>query len=384
MPPTPSTGSARLRQVLGLLAMIAFLTVVLGRFTELDRLWRLLQGVRPGWLILAMVLQAAALACTPLLWWLVLRRAGHRHPLPAILPLAYTKVFVDHVVPSGGISGSASVARVLQRQGAPAPLAVAAVVVDFIAYFLGYAAAVLITVLVLGRVGRLDGLAWALVLPFALVAVLVPVAILRLVSPRRGWLVNRLARFRAVARLLDQLKQTPPALVRQPATLAPAAGLRLLVFVFTAATLALLLVALGQPASVGASFAAVVMGSLVTTIGFLPGGLGSYEAASGGTLVLFGVPTEEALAATLLLRGLSFWAPMLPGFWFLRRALNQPPAQRRSTSESNSVPMPSMACMVSVSPAMVMYTKWQTDSENAVKSECPTGRVPTPPAPVTT
>jgi uncharacterized protein (TIRG00374 family) len=370
--------------LLALLALIAFLAVVLGRFTELGRLWHLLQAVRPVWLIVAMMLQAASLACTPLIWWLVMRRAGHHHPLPAILPLAYTKVFVDHVVPSGGISGSATVAQVLGRQGAPAPLAVAAVVADFIAYFLGYAAAVLITLLLLGRVGHLDGLAWAVVLPFALVAVLVPAAILRLVSPRRGWLVTRLERFRPVARLLDQLKQTPPALVRQPATLAPAAGLRLLVFVLTAATLAVLLLALGQPAGWRASFAAVVMGSLVTTIGFLPGGLGSYEAASVGTLVLFGIPTEEALTATLLLRGLSFWAPMLPGFWFLRRELKQQPTQRCSTSESNSVPVPSMVCSVSVSPATVMYTKWQTDSENAVKSECPTGRVPTPPPPVTT
>jgi uncharacterized protein (TIRG00374 family) len=273
------------------------------------------------------------------------------------------------VVPSGGISGSATVARALVRQGAPAPAATGAVLADFVAYFLGYAVAVAATLLLIDRTGRLHGLAWAVVGPFAAVALLVPLVILRLISRRRGWLARHLARFAPVARLLAQLEQTPPALVRRPAVLVPAAGLRLLVFVCTGGSLAAALLAVGRPLQLSAGFAAVVMGSLVTTIGPLPGGLGSYEAAAVGTLALFGVPTEEALAATLLLRGLSFWAPMLPGLLFLRRELASAPVQRASTNESNSVPVPSMACAVSTPPSMVTYRKWQTDSENAVKPE---------------
>jgi uncharacterized membrane protein YbhN (UPF0104 family) len=35
-------------------------------------------------------------------------------------------------------------------------------------------------------------------------------------------------------------------------------------------------------------------------------------------LSLLGVSVEAALAATLLLRALTFWLPMLPGIWFAR------------------------------------------------------------------
>jgi Mg2+-importing ATPase len=48
-------------------------------------------------------------------------------------------------------------------------------------------------------------------------------------------------------------------------------------------------------------------------VGMVPGGLGTFEAASVLTLKLVGVPTVVALAATLLFRGLSYWLPMVPG-----------------------------------------------------------------------
>jgi hypothetical protein len=65
----------------------------------------------------------------------------------------------------------------------------------------------------------------------------------------------------------------------------------------------------------------VMMGTLATTLGPLPGGVGTFEAAAVSTLVMLAVPTEEALAGILLLRGLTFWAPMLPGLAVVRAEL---------------------------------------------------------------
>jgi P-type Mg2+ transporter len=53
-------------------------------------------------------------------------------------------------------------------------------------------------------------------------------------------------------------------------------------------------------------------------VGIVPGGLGIFEAASVLTLRLIGVELSVALSATLLFRGLSFWLPLVPGFWFSR------------------------------------------------------------------
>jgi uncharacterized membrane protein YbhN (UPF0104 family) len=40
-------------------------------------------------------------------------------------------------------------------------------------------------------------------------------------------------------------------------------------------------------------------------------------------LSLLGVPAAAGLAATLLLRGFTFWLPMLPGLWLARRELSR-------------------------------------------------------------
>jgi len=62
------------------------------------------------------------------------------------------------------------------------------------------------------------------------------------------------------------------------------------------------------------------MASVAATVGIMPGGLGTFEAASVGVLTLTGTSVTSALAATLLLRGFTFWLPMVPGLVLLRPA----------------------------------------------------------------
>jgi Mg2+-importing ATPase len=66
-------------------------------------------------------------------------------------------------------------------------------------------------------------------------------------------------------------------------------------------------------------FASYMMSTVLRLIGFLPGGLGVFEAASVLTLRMLGVELSVSLSATLLFRGLSFWLPLGPGLWFARR-----------------------------------------------------------------
>ena len=63
------------------------------------------------------------------------------------------------------------------------------------------------------------------------------------------------------------------------------------------------------------------MASMAATLGPIPLGLGTFEAACVGMLSLLGVAIEAALAATLLLRGLTFWLPMVPGLWLAKREI---------------------------------------------------------------
>ena len=63
------------------------------------------------------------------------------------------------------------------------------------------------------------------------------------------------------------------------------------------------------------------MASIAAILGPIPLGLGTFEAACVGMLSLLGIAIESALAATLLLRRLTFWLPMVPGLWLARREI---------------------------------------------------------------
>ncbi|TCN28863.1 hypothetical protein EV644_1425 [Kribbella orskensis] len=58
---------------------------------------------------------------------------------------------------------------------------------------------------------------------------------------------------------------------------------------------------------------AYVAGELLALLPFTPGGLGFVEAGLVGMLTLAGVPSGDALAATLLYRIVAYWLPLLAG-----------------------------------------------------------------------
>ena len=95
--------------------------------------------------------------------------------------------------------------------------------------------------------------------------------------------------------------------------------LELGVFALDALTLWLEFRALGDAPAIWVPFVSFIMASMAATLGPVPLGLGTFEAACVGMLSLLGVAIEAALAATLLLRGLTFWLPMVPGLWLAKR-----------------------------------------------------------------
>ena len=115
------------------------------------------------------------------------------------------------------------------------------------------------------------------------------------------------------------------ALVRDRRILRTATAWQLAIVLLDAATMSVCIRAIGAHAAADAVFASFMIASLVRTMGVVPGGLGTYEATSVGTLHLVGISVSAALSATLIFRGLTFWIPMLPGLWSSRRILRPVP-----------------------------------------------------------
>ncbi len=301
--------------------MIGALVLLLRNRAEPEQFARVAEHAQPAWLLLAVVLQLATYPCTVLVWKYVIHKEGGRSPpLGELLRLSVAELFTDQTIPSGGMSGTVLVVSSLKRRDVPQRAAVGAVVASLAGFYLAQILGVIAAFVVLLLGGRFGG--WevtasviafvgALVMPIPLVVTLVGAL---------NKLPARLQRVRAIAELREHVNDAPKELVFSPRVLLVSTVLRFAVIVLDGATLAISLVAIGSPMPLVQVVAAYILAYVVGSVTFLPGGLGTFEVASTTLLAGIGAPFSAAGAATLLMRGLSFWLPMIPGVWFAHQA----------------------------------------------------------------
>jgi uncharacterized membrane protein YbhN (UPF0104 family) len=197
--------------------------------------------------------------------------------------------------------------------------------VGLAAFYFAYALAVACAVAILWGLGELNRLLLALATVLGIVAAIVPALLLGLRDRLSARLPALLLRIPGVRKASDLLSELPRGALWSPRVASQTIGLQLGVFLLDSATLAVMLAASGAPTSLAVVFVSFVFASVVATLAFVPGGLGTFEGTCVVVLRSHGVPLEAALAGTLLLRGFTFWLPMLPGLWLARRELRAPP-----------------------------------------------------------
>jgi uncharacterized protein (TIRG00374 family) len=308
--------------IVGLVGFLAVILVVL-HFGSLQKMAELVRSARPGWLLVALAVQSATYVSAAFVWREALHRAGHPLPLRTLVPLGIAKVFTDQVLPSGGISGTMLVVRGLIGRHVPAEIAMAAMLVGLVSYDVAYLMVVLASASVLWFQHRMNVPLIAGVAIFVVVTVAVPGAVLGLKQWGQRAPIAWLSRCLGVTTLLQELTDAPTRLLRSPRLLIQTVGLQLAIFLLDASTLWLAFNAIGEVPPLWVVFVSFAIASMVATIGPIPVGLGTFEATSVGMLSLLGVSVEAALAGTLLLRGLTFWLPMLPGIWLARREIRR-------------------------------------------------------------
>jgi len=299
--------------------LLAVVVLVVTHVAEEHELARLFREAQPVWLLAAGALQALTYVCAAAVWQRALAHRGIAVRLRPLVPLGLAKLFTDQVVPSAGMSGTLLVVRGLERRGVSRTAAVAAMLTGLVAFYLGYLLATLASVGILWRHGELR---LVILLPAAalgLLAIGLPLAMLALRRQAARLPLRRLERWPGARDVAAALRDAPPGSFFAPRLLAETTLLQLSIFLLDALTLAVTLRALARPVHFTLVFASFVMASVVSTLSWVPGGLGTFEGSCVALLHLHGVSVETALAATLLLRGLTFWLPMIPGFALARR-----------------------------------------------------------------
>lgn len=310
-------------------AACAALILVVTHLTEQGEFLRLMQSSKPAWLALAVALQLATYFAQGNVWQTVSRASGHRLGISETFKLSLAMLFVNQALPSGGISGLALVKAGLDKSGMAPAVVAAAVLVDIGTYYFAYAVCMATAVLLAPLHGNVP--IWVLLLAsvFVLAGMGIAWIVMALPSARLTALKSRMTRFPRLASLMEWLVSADPRLYRDRAILARCFLCHASIFALDAATVWVAVHALGTVATPAGVFVSFMVSTLFRTIGFMPGGLGTFETASVGMLKLAGLSLPASLSATLLFRGLSFWLPMVPGLMFSRRLI-------RGNRESNA------------------------------------------------
>lgn len=311
------------RWFFGVIAIVALIGVAL-RAGEIENFGRLLARAHPLWLALAILLQLSTYASVALGWSLVLQEAGTPRPLKPLMRIAVTKLFADQAVPSAGMGGNVLLVDQLTGLGVPRGTAVAALLVSMIGFYAAYGALAIMMLVMLWMHDKATPLMAGVVTTFMLVALAIPSLALWLRHRGSKPLPPRLERVKIIRGLLDTVALAPRDLIADRRLLILVGACNAYVFLADGATLWCSLHALGEPAGYGTAFIALIMASIVVTLGPIPLGLGTFEATSTASLSLLGVPVAVAFAATMLLRILILWLPLLPGLVMARSILKRP------------------------------------------------------------
>ena len=300
-------------------AAVLFAVVIAGlHFSEEREFARLLAQAKPGWLLVAVVLQAATYLAQAQVIRVTPRATGVFLPRRWLYQLSLTKLFLDQALPSAGLSSTVVIVKALGQRGVPRDTAAACAMINIGSYHAAYVVTLLVA-LTATSIRRETNLVLvsmsALFITFALA---MTVGILGLAG-RRGKAETWPARLPVIKGIVSLLQDADGTLVRNPLVFGAATAWQVAIFLLDSATVWVCIRSLGATAPADAVFASFMISSLVRTMGVVPGGLGTYEAASVLTLRAVGISLSVGLSATLIFRGLSFWMPMLPGLWFSRR-----------------------------------------------------------------
>ncbi|MCC7178825.1 MAG: flippase-like domain-containing protein [Acidobacteria bacterium] len=302
-------------------ALLAAVVAAALHFSEERAFVRIAERAEPWWLAAALALQAGTYLAQGGVWRRVALQSGYTLARREAFELGLAKLFADQALPSGGLSSSLLVDRALAGRDLPPAVVKASVLINLASYYLAYTVALVVALVIVARRGQGNAIILVASALFLLFSLGVSGAIVVMAGRRR--IADRFVRVPAVRSAVDYLAAADRGLVRSPRVLAGTAALQGVIILLDAATLWTLILALGARASAAGVFASFMVASLFRTMGIMPGGLGTFEATSVITLRWAGVDLAAALSATLLFRGLSFWIPMLPGYWCSRRVVSE-------------------------------------------------------------
>lgn len=256
-PPAAKTKGHKFKSWFFGILLLAGVIAAVTHLGEIEHFAKLAREAKPKWLLVALILQFGTYVCTAAVWKRALYYVNIRQSFLSFIPLAFAKLFADQALPSGGASGISFFIAALKRRGVPTELCMAMMLVSLVAYYMAYLIVALASLALLWFYHAIH--IWIL-LPvglFCLVAVAIPAGALFLQHWSQRAIPKLLTRLPNVKDLLQGFTQAPKHLLHNRPLVATSVLLYIAIFMLDAATLWIMLLAMGQNVSFLVAFPAL-------------------------------------------------------------------------------------------------------------------------------
>ncbi len=338
-------------------AALALLIVI--SWDQIVEAFHELGGLNISALLLMIPVQAASYLAVAKFYKNFFHKQGNDVSLWEMYKVSLELNFVNHVFPSGGISGFSYLSLRLKQQKVPTAKSTLAQILRFALTFISFLVLLLFGLLALSFSNSVGGLVLFIssAIIFATIfGTLVGVYIIG--KPSRikafvSWLpkaVNYIAKLfkrnkkqnliniEKVESTLEDLHKDYVILSRDIDLVKNLLKWSLAINITEVLTIYLVYVAFGQLINPGALIIAYAVANFAGLIAVLPGGVGIYEGLMTATLASAGVPKALALSATVIYRVLSMVVSLPVGYFFYHRAIKNGGNLLRA--EKNSVTGP--------------------------------------------
>lgn len=248
--------------------------------------------------------------------------------------------FVNHILPSGGVSGISYFNVRMRAYGVSGPKSTLSQLMKLLLLFASYQPLLIIGILFLAVRGHANNL--ILVVASSLITLLVIgsfgfiymiesrsriKAVLTGLTKAINWVIGRFRRNPETINIpgaqsaFDELHDNYKLLKENWRQLKLPFIYMFLANVTEVAAIYVVYIAFGQYVNVGAVILAYAVANFAGLISVLPAGIGIYEALMTAVLVATGIPADVSIPVTLMYRVLNMLIQLTPGYYFYQKAL---------------------------------------------------------------
>lgn len=304
---------------------------------EIERLTETLLMGRWQWVAVAALLQIVYYLLYTGVFYLAFRLVSVKFKFKDLFPITFSGIFVNSVVPSGGMANYALYVDDARRRGYSSAQSTAGVLVTYICNMLTFIVVLTVSLIFLYRNDRLSLVVFssASVVFFILASIFVALilghfkpVILRKLFGIVQITINTLFRILRKNRTLRESWAhdfsadfifAVKAIFKKPIMLLKILGIGFLSVAANLASLYCIFLAFNEPASLGVLITIYSMIFLFCMVSPTPNGIGIVETIVPLIFVSFGYSIEAGTVISLSFRGITFWIPLMIGCVLLRK-----------------------------------------------------------------